>query len=547
LFTLTSTGKVSLYAWRRKPHSPGGISMNQFVRTATASMVCAIGASTAISAGYGQKLTVTPVPTSVLMYPGQKEVPVTIKTASSDYAGPIVLTLNGLPSGVTYTPLTVNSGESGTLKLSASVAAGQEGFTSDRISTPTSWTATVTVVATAGTAQGTATFPLTLSISNPSFAPEPSAIDLPIVKIDTGGKPIVSKNNSVSGTITITSSDGQTSYLPNASDTDNTASFHVRGNTTALMPKKPYHIKLNTSLDLLKTMGLKCGYLSSKGKPACDKSKSYVLLANWDDKTFLRDWSASALANAIPIGNGYLNSPADSPTPSGSSTLMPWAAHSLFVELWVNGVYEGNYQLIEEVKVDSNRVNINELGETSKGDLTGGYLLEIDFENKEDYMFSTPKGIRIGLVDPDNTPEVPEQTTYITDYVDKAEDALYAGNFTDPTLGWRAYFDEASAVNFYIVNDLMGNVDGGDFFSSDYLYKSQDDPLLYMGPIWDFDISSGNTYYAGVASPTAPWMQIHGWYKQWFTDPGFKSDVITQWNTLKQNGVFSAWLASIQK
>ena len=32
---------------------------------------------------------------------------------------------------------------------------------------------------------------------------------------------------------------------------------------------------------------------------------------------------------------------------------MPWAPHSLFVELYLNGEYEGNYQLIEEVKVDS--------------------------------------------------------------------------------------------------------------------------------------------------------------------------------------------------
>ncbi len=89
-------------------------------------------------------------------------------------------------------------------------------------------------------------------------------------------------------------------------------------------------------------MGLECPYITNgKGKYTCDKSKSYILLANYDDKTFLRDWSASALANAIPIRNGYLNSPADSPTPSEHQcTLMPWAPHSLFVELYLNGVYE---------------------------------------------------------------------------------------------------------------------------------------------------------------------------------------------------------------
>ena len=72
-----------------------------------------------------------------------------------------------------------------------------------------------------------------------------------------------------------------------------------------------------------------------------------------------------------------------------------------------------------------------------------------------------PRGVTIGLIDPDFSPdpEVPEQTAYISSYVDAAENALFSSNFTDPAQGWRAWFDEASAINFYIVNDVMGNVD----------------------------------------------------------------------------------------
>ena len=319
------------------------------------------------------------------------------------------------------------------------------------------------------------------------------------------------------------------------------------------MPKLPYHVKLNTSLDLLNTMGLQCPYITdTKAKPTCDKSKSYLLLANYDDKTLLRDWSASALANAIPIGNGYLNSPANSPTPSGTTALMPWAPHSLFVELYLNGIYEGNYQLIEEIKVDSHRVNIDELAETdtAPNQVTGGYLMEIDQNQDEAYVFITPQNVPIGLIDPDFTPdpEVPEQTSYISNYVDAAETALFSSNFTDPTLGWRACFDEASAINFYIVNEVMGNVDGGIFLSSDYLYKNDNNPLIYMGPVWDFDIGSGNVNYAPIVNPLTPWMQaLAPWYVQWFQDSGFRADVVTQWNALKKNGVFATWLASIQQ
>ncbi|MEO6804458.1 MAG: chitobiase/beta-hexosaminidase C-terminal domain-containing protein [Granulicella sp.] len=89
-------------------------------------------------------------------------------------------------------------------------------------------------------------------------------------------------------------------------------------------------------------------------------------------------------------------------------------------------------------------------------------------------------------------------------YVHTAEAALYSASYTDPVNGWRPYFDEAAAVNFCLVNDIMGNVDGGSFFSSVYLYKNN--PLLYMGPVWDFDISSGNVNYQPIVNATVPWM-----------------------------------------
>ena len=511
-----------------------------------------IGIFGAIPTGHAQTFTLSAQPSSVTIYPGQQNVPVVVTAASSTYTGSIAVTLTGLPSGITVAPVTLTAGSSGTLMLNASVSAGQEGFPPTAPSMLTNWTAAANVVGLAGSAQATSPISVTVSISNPSFAPAASAIDLPIVSINTNGVGIVNKTTDVPGTVTITSADGQTPYLPNASDSDNTATFHLHGHSTTLMPKLAYDVKLTTSLDLLNVMGLQCPYVTdTKSNPTCDKSKSFILLANYDDKTLLRDWSASALANAIPIGNGYLSEPAGSPSPSGSSSvLMPWASHSLFVELYLNNVYEGNYQLIEEVKVDSHRVNIDELAQTDTATtaVTGGYLMEIDQYQDEDYVFQTPQNLPIGLVDPDFTPEVPEQTTYISNYVDAAETALFSSNFTDPTKGWRAYFDEASAINFYIVNDLMGNVDGGDFYSSDYLYKNDNNPLIYMGPVWDFDISSGNVNYAAILEPILPWMQVNApWYAQWFKDPGFQADVATQWNALKKNGVLTAWLASIQQ
>ncbi len=516
--------------------------------------ICIVAASltscNSTSTGNAQTLTVSP--SSLTIHPGDQGATITVKVGLVGHTGPLDVTLS-LPSGITATPLTLAPGQtSGTITLNAFESADAEDFSNDTPVALTSHTRNVSVSAANDPGPGglTGSFQLTVSLENPSFAPAPSAINIPIVNINTGGAPIADKVTNVPGSITITSADGKTSYLPNASDTDNTATFHLHGNSTILMPKKPYHFKLNTSLDLLNTMGVSCPYTTGK-KATCDKSKTYDLLANYDDKTFLRDWAALSLANSIPMTTGYLTSPPGSPSPSGTATLMPWAPHSIFVELFLNGVYEGNYQLIEEVKVDGHRVNITELAETdtAPADVTGGYLMEIDpAHHDEAYVFTTPQGVVIGLEDPDFTPdpEISQQTAYITNYVDTAENALFGPNFTDPSLGWRAYFDEASAVNFYIVNEVTGNVDGGDFASSDYLYKDANNPLLYMGPVWDFDTSGGNVNWAPISNPTIPWMRVQNpWFPKLFQDPGFQADVLKQWNKLKSDGVLDAWLASI--
>jgi len=457
---------------------------------------------------------------------------------------PVTITLTGLPSGITVTPVTLTGSGQGTLFLNALVTAAQEDFSPG--GSPNAATVTITLLAFSSQARDAVSIPLTISLENPSFVP--SKIDLPVVRINTGGVPILDKDTDVPGSITITSADGQTSYLPGPASTDNTATFHVHGNSTAGMPKKPYNVKLNTSLDLLHVMGLECGY--KKGTDSvCDKSKSYILLANYIDKPMLRDWAAFGLANMIPTGDDYLAYSPNSPSPTGTDEEKWWAPHSLFVEVYVNDNYQGTYQLTEKITIDSHRVNINEMkdGDISGKALTGGYLLEIDGRRDAASSFVTQKGVAIDIDDPDSG--VPEQDAYISDYISNEAEPTLDAFVADPSAvdNWRQYFDEASLVNFYIVNDVMGNVDGGAMSYSDYLYKDKNNPLIYMGPVWDFDTSSGNINYAALVNPSVPWMQNATWYGTLFQNPGFKSDVVKQWNALKNNGVFDQWLAAIDQ
>jgi len=90
---------------------------------------------------------------------------------------------------------------------------------------------------------------------------------------------------------------------------------------------------------------------------------------------------------------------------------------------------------------------------------------------------------------------------------------------------------------------LMGNNDSV-FWSSIYLYKDRNNPRLYMGPVWDFDISAGNVNYNPIVSPTQPWLTNSFYVKHLLTDPAFTADVRNKWAAVKttQLDTLPAWI-----
>lgn len=494
----------------------------------------------------GQTLQITPSSTELMVHPGDTDVPVSV-SVSAPGTQMVSLTLIGLPAGFQVTPAMAGNGQTATLKVSVSKSAGSGAFADD--STKTTVGSTATLIAYAQGQTAAVPIHVDLSIANPSYAPATGTIDLPIVRIDTGGVAIVDKTTNVPGTITITSANGAATLLPGAAGTDNTATFRLRGNSTATLPKPPFRIKLNTSTDLLTGLGVVCPYTTGT-KAICSKSKTYALLANFADKSMLRNAAAFLLAQSIPVGNGYLSLAAGSPTPSGNNQQMIWAPHSVFVDVYVNGTYDGVYQLAETVLIDSHRVNITSMAQTDiSGDaVTGGYLTEFNFRADETTNFPVPHATwGVSVDDPDFGVVVPEQKSYISNTFSQADAALFAPSYTDPATGWRKYFDEASLVNYYIVNTLVSNWDSGRLAASAYLFKQRSNPSLYFGPAWDFDLSAGNMYDVSLNDPFVADMSTRSpWLVRFFSDPTLKADVATQWKKLRSAGVIDTWLANVQ-
>lgn len=310
---------------------------------------------------------------------------------------------------------------------------------------------------------------------------------LPIVYINTVEQtPIVSKDLYVQGNLIIQDASGQLFSEP--------MEIKGRGNSTWGMPKKPYKIKLNTKASIL-------------GMP---KDKEWVLLANYADKTLMRNYLALKMGNQMNLAY----------TPRMQS-----------VEVVLNGKHQGNYLLGEQIKVSSDRVNITELTETDidEESINGGYLLEIDARLDETYWFITDKEVAITIKSPKDI--TGEQLEYIKNYMQQTENAIFSESYTSPETGYRQYINTESMIEWYWINELFKNNDAI-LHSSVYLYKDRNDKLNF-GPLWDFDIAAGNVNYNDNYTPSGWWIRKAPWINKLLTDPALEQEFISRWNEIK--------------
>lgn len=220
---------------------------------------------------------------------------------------------------------------------------------------------------------------------------------------------------------------------------DETAMLKGRGNSTWYFDKKPYALTLSDAGELL-GMGA---------------DTDWILLANTVDASNLHNKLVFALAEAVGFG---------------------WVPECRFVDLYLNGVYNGLYLLTEKVEIGIERLNIDaEAGE---------FLCKVDMNARWDSLrnpFETPAGRVIEVTDPRVLTEEAKQD--IVSLVEQMEQTLLSGG----DLRLADNIDLDSWVFRYLIDEISANsdADGG----SSYFYYS--DGVLHAGPIWDYDLSFG--------------------------------------------------------
>ena len=262
-----------------------------------------------------------------------------------------------------------------------------------------------------------------------------------------------------------------------------------RGNTTWEAPKKPYAIKFSKKTSFF----------------SLPEDKSWVLLANYFDRTFLRNDIAFYMGNEL--------------------TKLDWTPHYQYVDLMLNGQYQGIYQLGEKVKISKGRVNIGD----------DGVLLEIDSKAADkDVTFNVSH-----IENPCNIkePDVEygdEIFNYVKSFVEAADEALFAENFTDTEHGWRKYLDMDSFVDWYLINEIAKNNDAN-FMTSCYMNLKRGGKLR-MGPLWDFDLAFGGYPWepqSAIANDIEGfYIKDVLWYSRLFEDPAFLARVKERFNEI---------------
>lgn len=220
---------------------------------------------------------------------------------------------------------------------------------------------------------------------------------------------------------------------------DSNVTLKGRGNTTWSMAKKPYLLSLSTPGDIL-GMGA---------------AENWVLLANALDETNLRNKLVLDIAHQL--------------TPY-------WSPQCVYVDLYLNGQYNGLYLLTEKIEAYPNRLDLDFS--------TGEFLCKFDLSSRINTLnapFSTKAGRTVEIVSPEHP--TPAESANIASRVAELEQMI----LSQQDLCTFPSFDMRSWVLRYLLDEISANIDSDK--ASSYFYWS--DGTFFAGPIWDYDLSFG--------------------------------------------------------
>lgn len=319
---------------------------------------------------------------------------------------------------------------------------------------------------------------------------------LPVLYIQTeNNTPITSEEEYINATYYLVANNMDGVQNIGSKNAPLTMEIKGRGNYTWWgFDKKPYRLKLTDKQPL---MGMK-------------KNKHFALMAHADDSNgFMRNALGFKLSKML----GLAWTPDDKP-----------------LEVVLNGDYIGLYFLTEHIRVEKDRVNIEEQDdeETNSYNITGGWLVEIDnYEEPLNVEIWESCGYRMWFTY--KSPEIlsAAQEAFLQAEMERIDRLVYGDKNSDEL--WK-YVDMDALAKFYIVQEIMDNYES--FHGSCYLHRDRgNDKKWVFGPVWDFGTSFNRT--------KNDYMYNGMWHQHWIPAicqfPAFMEHVKTLWSDFYAN------------
>lgn len=253
-----------------------------------------------------------------------------------------------------------------------------------------------------------------------------------------------------------------------------------RGNTTWERPKKSYALKLYEKQKLL----------------GMSTDKKWVLLNPYNDKSLLRtDF-------AFHLGTIFTN--------------LPYTPKFQQIEVIINDNFLGTYQLAEKIKLSDERVNF-----------PGGFIIEKDRSRNPSSFKTEIAKFSFVVSDYDKT-TFEKNDSKIKELVQTLENTIYTEKYHE----FSKILDIPSFIDWYIINELTKNHDAKMQLSV-YLCYNPITEKFYFGPIWDFDIASGNINYDNCDKTQGYWISKAEWIKQLLNSTEVQKMLKDRWNQKK--------------
>jgi len=329
--------------------------------------------------------------------------------------------------------------------------------------------------------------------------------NLPIILVDTEGQAIPDEPRIPARMQIIDNPDGARNFLSDEGLAyDGHIEIEIRGSSSQVFDKKQY--RLETQLPNGENHNV-----SLLGMPA---ENDWILHAPTLDKTFIRNSLSYHIAR----------------------TLGEYAPRTRACELVLNGEYRGVYVLMEKIKRDNNRLDIEE---------EGGYILKIDKPTGyecDEFLRTDLEAVKLQYDHPDCEEITFSQQAFIDAYVNEFEAALYAENYSDSEEGYRNYLDVESFVNYFICSELSKNVDAYRF--STFLHKPDESSKLNFGPIWDMNLGYGNSRFfeghrtdgfIGTRTEADFGYYLNPWIPRLLSDTSLVSEIHERWVSLRSD------------